>query len=63
MTIAEISRAVAISPEEATSRLEWLADRGFVDTIDDGADTRWRVAMHTHARTASGAIADILESL
>jgi alpha-acetolactate decarboxylase len=73
-TIAELSADLGADPAEVTSRIDWLADRGFI-TPDDGEPTgaggepRWRVALHTQGARASrdggrsAEVDDLLESL
>ncbi len=47
-TAQEVAGALTISPEEALRRLEWLADRGYVEELAGGVaglggNTRWRM--------------------
>lgn len=67
-TIAEVAAALGVTAEEATRRLEWLADRGFVTELAGGiaglgGEPRWATALRAHGTRASGRVADLLESL
>ena len=67
-TVAEVAAAVDTSPEDATRRLEWLADRGFVSELPSGVaglggEPRWRITLRAHGRRPSAVASRLLESL
>ena len=67
-TVTDVAQSLNIDPAEATRRLEWLADRGFVETHqvqDATGDTQtiWRMTLRAPASRATGRIADVLDSL
>lgn len=67
-TIGEVATALAVSTDEASRRLEWLADRGFVTELPGGiaglgGEPRWSTALRAHGTRSSGRVADVLESL
>jgi acetolactate decarboxylase len=67
-TIGEVAAALAISPPDATRRLEWLADRGFVSELPSGigglgGEPRWRMTLRAHGRRPSASASRLLEAL
>lgn len=67
-TIAQVSSALDIDDTEATRRLEWLADRGYVTEWSGGVgglggEPRWQTNLRAHGTKASGRVADLLDSL
>lgn len=73
-TVAELSSDLGADPADVTSRIDWLADRGFVTPDVEGpagadGEVRWRVALHTQGARASREggrtteVDDLLESL
>jgi acetolactate decarboxylase len=67
-TTAQVAAALGISPDEAATRVEWLADRGFVTELAGGiaglgGAPRWQTALRAHGSRASGRVADLLDSL
>ena len=69
-TADEVAQALDIDPAEATRRLEWLGDRGFVEAetqpasdASGAARSVWRITLRTPASKSTGRIAEILDSL
>lgn len=61
--VAELAADLGIPQAECQSRLEWLADRGYV-TDEAGRDgvTRWRNSLRAPASKATGRVAAMLDS-
>jgi acetolactate decarboxylase len=69
-TIAGVALGLGIPHADAQSRIEWLAERGFVidgpssgNDSGAGAEPRWRVSLRASGSGSSGRVADVLESL
>lgn len=67
-TIEQLAAALDTTPDAARQRLEWLAHRGYACELAGGiaglgGEPRWQTSLHTGRSRASGAVADLLESL
>ena len=67
-TIGEVAAALGIGSTEASARMAWLADRGFVTELAGGigglgGEPRWQTALRAHGTRASGRVADLLDTL
>jgi acetolactate decarboxylase len=67
-TIDEISRSMGVGADEASRRMDWLSDRGFVTELAGGigglgGEPRWQTALKAPGTRASGRVADLLDSL
>lgn len=67
-TAEEIAGGLGVTPAEAVQRLEWLADRGFVEEWGGGVaglggQTRWRMRLASAAPRAGWRASDLLTGL
>lgn len=67
LTREEVASTLNVTVDDATTRLEWLADRGFVTPqpvdADGSGEPRWRTALRAPGTRASGAVTDLLDLL
>lgn len=67
-TIAEVATALDLEIDEATRRLEWLADRDCITELPGGlagpgGEPRWQTAQRAHGTRSPSAMAGLLDSL
>lgn len=62
-SVARLAVALDVDEAEVQSRLNWLADRGYVMPVDEGGQTLWKTSLRAPASRASGRVADLLDSL
>lgn len=64
-TAARLAASLGISEAEALTRLEWLADRGYVSEgePEPNGQATWGTALRVPPTRSSGRVADLLDSL
>lgn len=65
VTVAQLATLLGITESEALSRLEWLADRGFVlsQQPPGSPEPVWRVSLRAPGARTSGRMGEILDGL
>lgn len=63
LDVAGLAASLDLDPAQALSRLEWLADRGYVEIVTrPGGEPMWQTRLRVAGRRRSG-LDDLLESL
>lgn len=64
LTIEQLATALKISPDAARDRVDWLADRGFVEeTVQPHGEPTWSMTLTAPGLKSSSTIDDILDRL
>jgi len=68
LTVGQIAAALEVDAEESRRRLEWLADRGFVEELIGGlaglgGEPRWRITLRARGNRIPARAADLLGDL
>jgi acetolactate decarboxylase len=63
LSVEQLALELAVDIAEATRRMKWLADRGFVVAHNSEAGDQWTVAMKAHTPKKSPLMNDILDAL
>lgn len=62
-SLEQIAASLDIPLPEVRSRMEWLADRGYVMPVEQQGKTLWRTSLRAPGSRSSGRVADLLDSL